>query len=81
MFNQEYWYIKADYGGKMIVMGAYNSENEANQAGYEKLDGDFDVIPLRTRDLGRATRMLKHNALSGGEIDTVLQRSRHIPPC
>ena len=64
--------------GRPVVLGPYNDENEANRVGFEKLGGNFEVIPLRTRDVGLATRILKHRRFMQTEqLSEALKRARH----
>ena len=78
MFNQErtYYYVTAWVEGRKVVLGPFSTEDDANQEGYLKVDGDYEVTPLPTRDLGRAVRMLRMQ--NGEDINQSFQRTRHV---
>lgn len=79
MITPEYWYIKASCDGKLVILGPYNSNEDAYQDGYARLEGDFDTLPLRTRDLSKAVRMIRmHTLQAGGTVNDALQRTRHV---
>ena len=76
-----YYWIYGRYNGKLVILGCKSSEEEANQYGYEKLDFNFDVVGLPTKDRGRATSMIKARVLDKtANIDTALQRASHREP-
>ena len=77
----QYWWIVADWNGKSVVIGPANSQEEANRMGYEKLDTQFNVVTLPTRDRGRATAMLKARKLQDGAgLNAALEKMRHKIP-
>lgn len=53
-----YW-IKANHEGKVVVLGPYSDERQAYEAGYSRLDGQFEVIPLNTRNPSAATQRIR----------------------
>jgi len=64
--------------GRNYIDGPYNTEEEAWHGGYQALDGDFKVVPLRTIDLKAATRAIKRMDLDETRsIETSLARARH----
>lgn len=76
--QREYYYIFATSQGKRVFLGPYNTEEEANRIGFEKLDGNFECIPLPTRDRSRATGMLKARLLDkSGDLENSLERVKH----
>lgn len=73
-----YWIRAVDERGRTVVHGPHSSEQEAYSFGYEKLDGNFSVIPIKTRDLASATRRIKAMKLDEtGDLTASIQRARH----
>jgi len=74
-----YWILARDKtSGKSVILGAYNDESEANRIGFEKLEGDFEVIPLNTKDASRATKILKYRRFNQtSKLEDVLRRAKH----
>lgn len=90
MGNQlEYWYITAQWIPKdglgkpkpmrSVLLGPYPSEDKANEIGMGKLGNiPFELIPLPTRDRGKATQMLRAKKLnSGQDLNQSLSRVSH----
>ena len=64
--------------GRPIILGAYATEEDANKIGFEKLDGSFEVIPLDTKDVNKATKMLKYRRFSQtARLEEALKRAKH----
>jgi len=61
-----YW----NYGlvtGKPILIGPYDIEAHAAEAGFRAFDGgNFETYELKTRDRGKATQMVKYIRHEGG---------------
>jgi len=76
-----YWVFGGHEGG-FALLGPYNSEEEAHEKGMEKLDGDFQVVALKTRNETKATRLIRGKYLNqGGNLSTALKPMSHkIPP-
>jgi len=73
-----YWIRAVDERGRTVVHGPHFSEQEAYAFGYEKLDGNFLVIPIRTRALDQATRVIKSMKLTEtGNLTESIRRTRH----
>jgi len=73
-----FWWCSCLEEGRRYVIGPFNSEEEAYEKGYAKIDGDFDVIALRTRDTATATQMLKARAMKKGQtLQDATARARH----
>lgn len=74
-----YWIRTIDkMSGRLVVLGPYHSEDEANQIGFGKLSGDFEAVPLKTRDVNLATKVLKHKRFMQTEqLGEALKRARH----
>lgn len=76
--QREYYYIFAVSQGKRVFLGPYDTEEEANRIGFGKLEGNFECIPLPTRDRSRATGMLKARLLDkSGNLENSLERVKH----
>ncbi len=74
-----YWILATDReSGRAIILGAYDTEDEANRVGFEKIDDSFEVVPLNTRDSGRATKMLKYRRFDQtAKLEDAIKRARH----
>lgn len=78
MARRKYYYIRAYYNGRLIVIGPKSTEEEAYRTGYEKLDCPFDVIELDTKDRKRATAHFKERRLEEtGDLGLALRRAKH----
>lgn len=76
--NRTYYWVWANDAGRRIVWGPYSSCEEASRKGYSKLKCPFEVVPLKTRDEGAASRMLRSKLLdSSGSISESFQRFKH----
>jgi hypothetical protein len=76
--KKSYWWIKANYNGRLIVIGPKATEEEAYRTGYEKLECPFDVIELGTKDRAKATAHFKERRLEEtGSLDLALKRAKH----
>jgi hypothetical protein len=58
-----YYWITVNHNGKNIVIGYKGNETEANQYAYEKCSGEYKIIPLKTRDINTAIRLMKGKIL------------------
>ena len=73
-----YYWIVAQHQGRTLIIGPKITEEDANRMGFDKLDGNFDVVALPTRDRGKATSMIKARILDRtGDIDEATKRFRH----
>lgn len=76
-----YWWIKTAHEGRLVILGPYNSEEEASQFGFQKLGSDFETYDLPTRDKSRATSMIKARILQQtSNLGIALQRAKHNLP-
>ncbi len=77
--NIYYWILTVDKAtGRPVVLGPYGTESEANDIGFSKLGVVFEVVPLRTRDVTLATKVLKHKRFMETEqLDEALKRAKH----
>jgi hypothetical protein len=67
-----YWILITDSEGhKKLVYPPGETEEEANRMGYQKLDEQFQIIPLATRDKTEATRAIRGMILQQtGKVDS-----------
>ena len=74
-----YWILAVESTtGRPVILGPYGSESDAADEAFGKLGSAFEVIPLRTRDVGLATKILKHRRFVQSEqLSEVLKRARH----
>ena len=74
-----YWILAVEpITGRPVVLGPYSTESEANDVGFNKCGGTFEVLPLKTRDVGLATKILKHRRFEQSEqLAEVLKRAKH----
>jgi hypothetical protein len=82
--GEVFYWIVTRYGDdkKLVIIGPKQTEEEAQQFAYQKLEGlSFEIVPLETRDRGRATSEIKAKILgSTGNLGNALQKARHQPP-
>jgi len=76
--SRTYYWIWAEENGRHILWGPYQSNEEANRKGFAKLHCYFEVVPLRTRDEGTASRLLRARLLDdSGDISGSFKRIKH----
>ena len=77
--GQNYWYIVTKQNGRAVLLGSYDSQQEAEEIAVSKLNTDYEVVAMSTRDRAEATRRLRHKMLqgNGGNLETSLQRMKH----
>lgn len=74
----EYWYIACKLNGRMVLLGPYDTENEAYEIGSSKLNTAYEVIPMNTKDRSEATRRLRHRILNEtSDLGRSLRRMKH----
>lgn len=75
-----YWWIWGiSNEGRRVVWGPYMSEDEAHKEGYQYLAGDFEVIPLKTKDEAKASRELRSRyAKECRNLDEAFKPFSHI---
>jgi len=79
-YERQYYWIMATHQptGRAVILGPYATEDQASQVGFEKIDGPFEVLPLPTRDTGRATKMLKYKRFDrSARLEEALKRAKH----
>lgn len=76
-----YYWIVADYQGKLVIIGPRVTEQEANEFGYQKLDVPFEVVPLRTKSRSTAGAQVKARRLeSSADLGQSIQKSMRKAP-
>ena len=79
--GQVYYWIVANYQSRLVIIGPKDSEQEANEFAYQKLDVPVEVVPLQTRDRSKAAAQLKARRLdSTGNLGESIQRSMRKAP-
>jgi len=76
--GQKYFYLMAaTEAGKVVALGPFMDESEATKRLAEFPDGE--IFRYDTRDLSRATRQMKAELLSRGEVspDEALRKMLH----
>ncbi len=74
-----YYYIMSvvPYQGELIVMGKFNTEEEANRAAVV-LPVPYEVVPLNTSDMKEAKDRCKAIYLQNtSDLNTTLNRTKH----
>lgn len=83
---RDYWWAWASEpeSGRLIVLGWYNSENEAYQDAIGKMhrsNGEsipFEVVPLKTRDRTFAKAKLNYIRLEKGTaVENMVKRAKY----
>lgn len=79
MFNvRNYWWAYTVYNGKLVILGAFNTEEEAYERAYGKLPVEFKVIGLPYKTQSKATQIIKYKMLEDtSNLDFSLQRAKH----
>ena len=73
-----WWITTTSQNGKFVVLGPYASEEIASEYGFTKLGNNFDCKWLPTRDMSRATHILKKERFDSiHNLDEALARARH----
>ena len=73
-----YYWVIAQHRGRTLIIGPKTSEEDANRLGFEKLEGNFSVVELATRDRSKATAQIKARILNRtSDIDEATKRFRH----
>lgn len=79
--HSAYWITTISMGGKFVVLGPYFSEAQAQAYGARHFGGDCEVELLNTRDVAKATRILKKKRFdSVHDLDVALERASHQVP-
>ena len=74
-----YWYIVTKQDGRQVLLGPYSDSREAEEIAVDKLNTDYEVVAMGTRDRAEATRQLRHKMLqgNGGNLEDSLRRMKH----
>lgn len=76
--GQLYYYVGAIYQGQPVVLGRFYSWSQAEQEGKKKLQVPFEIYPLATGDMRKATKIVKYKLLEKDNMDVVMHRAKHI---
>lgn len=72
------WWVHCFHNGRLVVMGPYLDQAEAEREAWEKMDGKGEILELSTIDRGRATATLKKKLLDRTrDLDISLRRASH----
>lgn len=73
-----YYWITTIQDGRPVIIGPANSEEEAQNLGFQKLSNDFEVHALNTSNEAEATRMLKAKILNKtADLGKALNKFNH----
>ena len=61
--GHDYFYIVTKQNGRAVLLGPYNDVREAEEIAVDKLNTDYEVVAMGTRDRAEATRQLRHKML------------------
>jgi len=78
--REYYWLLAVDkVSGRPVILGPFDTEEEGNRIGFSKIDsGNFEVIPLNTRNAQRANHILKYRRFNQtAKLEEALKRAKH----
>ncbi len=76
--KQSYYWAYAIHQGKLVILGAFQTREQAYQTAYTRLPSDFQIIELTTKNQNTVTRIIKFQILQQtNNLDFSLQRARH----
>jgi len=76
--GKNYWWAYAIYQGKLVIDGAYATEQEAWSFANRRIPVHSNIICLGTKDRYKAGRLIKHQVLEETDnIDLALKRAKH----
>ena len=79
--RRSYYYNYAIHAGKLVIDGAYSSEQEALRFGYKNIPCQFETFCSSSRDSARVTKEIKHRVWGQtGNIDNAINRASHKNP-
>lgn len=79
--GREFFWIVADFRGRLVILGPLADPMEAQNFAYQKLDCPFEIVPLKTRDRAKASAMIKAKKLANtGNLGNSIQRSMRKAP-
>lgn len=72
------YYVMAVLGKDKMLWGPYRTQDTAERIGLTRANGNFEVIPLDTSDLGTATQILREKGIvDQGFSGDSFRRFRH----
>lgn len=77
-----YWWVTTvSPGGKLVILGPYSSEEDANEYGFSHFSSNFEVEQTAVKDQAEVTRIMKKKRYDTiNNLDQALQRARHQLP-
>lgn len=77
--SREFFYILAQDAGRTVLIGPFDTPEEARGIAWKTLDGYFQVIELPTRDRARATQIIKARKLVKTEdLSESIEPVKHV---
>jgi hypothetical protein len=78
VLKQSYYWAYAIHQGKLVILGAFQTREQAYQTAYTRLPSDFQIIELTTKNQAKATQIIKFQLLNTtGDLDFSMQKSKH----
>ena len=78
--GKEYYFVGAIFNGEPVVLGAYNTNEQAQQEGARKLPVPFKIYVKPYKDMSKATKAIRYDLLEASNADEAFRRARHILP-
>lgn len=76
--SADYYYLACKLDGRMILLGPYDTSEEAYAVGAKKLSTPYEVVALKTKDRSKATSIMRHKILnSSSDLGLSLRRMKH----
>jgi len=80
-YQASWFWITGKVDNKTVLLGKYNTREEANEVGFRAFDGVFEVHELPTISKPAASSMLKHILFQGsGDLRDSMKPVRHAVP-
>jgi len=76
--SKTYYYVGAIYNSEPVVLGRFYSWEQAIAVGKKKLPCRFEIYPLNTADMRKATKIVKFDLLEKSNMGVVMNRARHV---
>lgn len=76
--QRDFYWIVAELDGKQVLIYGGPDEKSATEKGYQELDCYFEVRKFNTRDIQKASQMLKGEKLTESQdLGASLERLKH----
>lgn len=76
----KYWYISTivPATGRLVVLGEYPSEDEAEKIAFQRFNGTYKVFSMPTKDRAKATQHAKYEMFhEGAALEQAVRRAKH----